>query len=282
MEKININNPWLLLLYLILIILNSGGAALGATFNGNDLVLRLPLVYIQPEGTRFDNIEIRLGTDGYYHILSGVQAAPPTAPPAQNSPTFDLGNGILNIPSLTIEPTSYIYINVQLYLGGDGAYRVLAGEPDAQSNQGTMTNVLEQGDRYDYVLEPASTGSRYSEIWAAVSDDNIRCWVNESNPLYSYQFFMAPPLVVDPPPNTFVPNYRYTGFDVFTGSLTVLSTGTYVSTRTGLAYPAAGVTTWSDAPEFLIIVDASTIVHATRHFDGSPIVSYYHPGTQCP
>lgn len=273
---------FVLLIFPTIINVNAVNASNGPTFNGNDLVLRLPHVFIQPDGIRFDNIEIRLGTDGFYHILSGIQAPLPVEPATPGSPTFDWGDGILRIPNVLILPNNYVYNNVEILLGGNGVYRVLAAEPDVQSNRGTMTNVFEPGDRYDYILEPAPSGSRFAEIWDIISDRNVLCWVAESNPLYSFQFFVAPPLVPNPPPNTLVPSYRYTGFDVFSGTFVTLSTGTYVRANSPQTYLAAGVATWDTAPEFLVVIDAGTIVHVIQHFDGTPIVNIYRPGIQCP
>jgi hypothetical protein len=250
-------------------------------FNNSNQILHLPHAITQPDNIQYHNVEILLGIDGQYQFVSVGASEANTEPALASTPFYHWDDRILRIPVVVIQPENIRYVNVEVLLGADGIFQILAATNEQQSsNSGTLTDLLEKGDRFDFVLESAGAGSRSAEIWDVINERSVPCWIAD-NPLFTYQFFLAPPLVVNPPPNTFVSSYRYTGFDVSTGSFIVHSTGIYKRAGSEQGFLAAGVTTWDSGPEFLVVFDNTTIVHTIQHINGTPIITTYKAASRC-
>lgn len=136
----------------------------------------------------------------------------------------------------------------------------------------SVSCVVYQGDRYDYVLIPSGTDPRthprFAPIWATIRvQQGIECW-QEQNGTNNLQFFENPAFGPGP-------RYRFVGtLDTEAGALLVHSVGCYVDTR-GRAYPAAVVTTWTGDLELLAITGDDTIDVFIGYQGDFPLITRY-------
>ncbi len=146
-------------------------------------------------------------------------------------------------------------------------------EPLSAPAEGSISDVLEPGDRFDPVSNKAQSDQLAAEIWATLHESNAQCWISRNGTMQQYQFyedgsFMSGPL------------YRYSGMDVSVGQIITHDVGWYNNPSYARPFQAAIIETWSGDLEFLVIQDNQTIVHAV-FFGNSLLATFYDAGTNC-
>jgi len=135
-----------------------------------------------------------------------------------------------------------------------------------------LQDVLEAGDSYQYVTDVPSGTLLFTEMWRVLNEHNATCWISEFNTLSQYQFYEDPSFLPGP-------LYRFNGFDVSVGQLTVYSIGWYF--RPGQSLPLKAAYVNAAIGDFLLVIrDADTFVEA--YWQGNFLVATpYHIGKQC-
>ncbi len=146
-------------------------------------------------------------------------------------------------------------------------------EPLPGPVEGSISDVLEPGDRFDPVSDQAQSNKLAAEIWATVHESNAPCWISRNSTTQQYQFYED---------GSFMPGplYRYSGIDVSVGQILTHNVGWYTNPDYAQPFRAAVIETWSGDLEFLIIQDNRTIVHAVL-FGNSLLATFYDAGTNC-
>jgi hypothetical protein len=132
---------------------------------------------------------------------------------------------------------------------------------------GSVQNVLEPGDRYDYVTDLVMAQPLLQEIWSILHESNAPCWISRNNTLHQYQFYLDASFLPGP-------LYRYSGFDVSVGSVVVHDLGWYFHPGTAQSYRTIHIDAAFDNI-YLIIVDNRTMVEVFQHFGGSVVITPY-------
>lgn len=130
-----------------------------------------------------------------------------------------------------------------------------------------VRNLLEAGDRYQFEPDTTAANALYDAIWARLTA--VPTWFG-AGPANTFEFYFdAEPLT------NWGRAFRYVGHDVHVGPVRPFTAGTYTRPN-GTRLPALALQTWDvDRAEFLVVVDAGTIVHAIQHLDGLPIATAY-------
>ena len=142
---------------------------------------------------------------------------------------------------------------------------------DEAAATGMAEDLLVAGDMFVAELDLAAATALGDQMWAVMRA--VPTWVG-TNPLYTYQFYDD----TDPFTN-WGRAYRHTGFDVYAGPIIgppgFLGPGTYIA-ATGEQLDAVILRTWDESYwELFILQDNLTLIHATQHFNGLPIVQTY-------
>jgi hypothetical protein len=132
---------------------------------------------------------------------------------------------------------------------------------------GSWKNILERGDRYDYVTDLTLAKPLFREIWSVLHESNAPCWISQNNILTQYQFYVD---------GSFMPGplYRYNGFEVSAGPLIVHDLGWYFSPSNAASFRTIHVdAAFEDI--YLVIVDDQTIVELFQHFNGAIVTTVF-------
>lgn len=138
---------------------------------------------------------------------------------------------------------------------------------------GSWPNVLEPGDRYDYVTDLTLAEPLFREIWRVLHESNAPCWVSQYNTLTQYQFYVDA---------TFIPGplYRYSGINVSVGPVIVHDLGWYFRPGDTRSFRTIHIdAAFEDI--YLIIVDNDNIVEVFQHFNGAVVITPFSVSNNC-
>ena len=119
---------------------------------------------------------------------------------------------------------------------------------------------IDQSGDFVPVTDPAEQQKLIDEIWASLI--RPQCWDSS---------YIGEPTYGGTPGNVSQlsffgqAQYRYVGFEIWTGSVRLLDVGHYKGFQTAI------ISTWTDDVEAVIIISDSHIVHVTKPLDGTLI-----------
>ena len=115
-------------IFTLLIFISSSAFAVEPNFDLTSRIVFFPRVTVN-NSTAYNNVQLLLGTNGIWSILAAEPEKSTTDDTPEIDPNYDTSTGIVIFPRVTVN-NSTAYNNVQLLLGTNGIWSILAAEQE--------------------------------------------------------------------------------------------------------------------------------------------------------